>query len=442
MSRELQEPDWRRLVLPITRGNCILMLGPDAVTEKIDDGNVPLMDLFAQTLKEALPDRPEIPGGSGVARIAEIYKSQYGSWGLLSAAEDFFRTKMKLKCPLLEDLAALPFRLVINTTCGTQMEEAFGPYPWKNSNSDCYVKGGPKKEMVPSFDSPDRPLIYHLYGCTSDLESLILSENDLLDFLVSVISGNPPLPNNIKSAFTDKKHCFLFLGFGFKHWYLRILLHVLSIGRGENTSFALEKFDTSHDASSVETTKLFFQEGHKIHFFDMPLDEFVSSLRKRVEDKLKDQAQGREIELPGEAPKVFVCHAKEDKERYAKDLHDRLQKEGIEAWLDVNDIPGGVDWNRDIESAIQKRMNYFVVLQTEALTGKLEGYVNKEINLALERAKQFQQGISFIIPVLVEKCDEREDLAHFQYIDLTKQDGFPKLVKRIQRDYQLRTKRT
>ncbi|HAO20607.1 MAG TPA: hypothetical protein DCQ37_09125, partial [Desulfobacteraceae bacterium] len=72
-------------------------------------------------------------------------------------------------------------------------------------------------------------------------ESLVMTENDLLDFLVSVISKAPGLPASITSELNSTDKNFLFLGFGFKHWYLRILLHVLAgNSHKKSRSFALE----------------------------------------------------------------------------------------------------------------------------------------------------------------------------------------------------------
>jgi hypothetical protein len=208
---------------------------------------------------------------------------------------------------------------------------------------------------------------------------------------------------------------------------------------GENRSFALEKFDASIDTITVERTKSFFQEGHKIYFFDMQLDDFATELRRRVEDRQQRQAQGRELQLSADAPKVFLCHASEDK-AYAQNLHERLEKNGLRPWLDVKDIRGGTVWDSEIERAIRQEVDYFVVLQSKALLGKLEGYVNKEIKVALERQMRFQ-GISFVIPTLIEDCNKREELSHLQSIDLTKPDKFESLVSIIKRDYQLRKKR-
>ncbi len=65
--------------------------------------------------------------------------------------------------------------------------------------------------------TPDRPLVYELFGSLEDSASLLLTENDLLDFLVNVAKNTPALPKDLTSRFSDPKTSFLFLGFGFQY---------------------------------------------------------------------------------------------------------------------------------------------------------------------------------------------------------------------------------
>ena len=45
--------------------------------------------------------------------------------------------------------------------------------------------------------SPQAPLVYHLFGDAQEPGSLVLSENDLLDFLIAIASDRPPLPSSL-----------------------------------------------------------------------------------------------------------------------------------------------------------------------------------------------------------------------------------------------------
>jgi len=416
------------------------MLGPDAVTEQVDGDNVPVMRLFAQSLGEQLlRDEVELPEQYTFAQMAQLFQNHFGENTLLAAAEGFFKRRAAPQNQVLADLAAMPFELVVNTTPGGHMEEAFRESGMKQPESDWYYAGGDEKKLVHE-GTPQEPLVFHLYGCVEELYSLVLSENDLLDFLVKVISGEPQLPDNISSAFTDRKNCFLFLGFGLRRWYLRILLHVLyKSRRGGNRSFALEKFDASLNDATVERTKLFFEEGHKIYFFDTELEEFAAELSRRVEARQNKRTRDRAPELPADAPVAFLCHASEDKE-YARKLYEQLEKKGIRPWLDENDIRGGTEWDEVIKQTIKRgEIDYFVVLQSKTLAAKRVSYVNKEITIALER-QDYYRGTEFIIPTLIDDPEKLAELSHLQSIDLTQENGLGKLVTTIKRSHQIRSK--
>jgi hypothetical protein len=45
-----------------------------------------------------------------------------------------------------------------------------------------------------------------------------------------VTRESPPPHPYVTSRFSDRDTSFLFIGFGFRHWYMRILLHVLKAG--------------------------------------------------------------------------------------------------------------------------------------------------------------------------------------------------------------------
>src|ERR1043166_3248054 len=121
MARELQEHDWNTLVLSIIQGDCILMLGPDAITEQVDGASVPLMQLFAQHLRNKLPAEMPLPEQYSLTQVAQTFKNYFGAYDLRVATEEFFQHRRTLQNQSLEDLAALPFKLVVNTIPGTQL---------------------------------------------------------------------------------------------------------------------------------------------------------------------------------------------------------------------------------------------------------------------------------------------------------------------------------
>ncbi len=292
-----------------------------------------------------------------------------------------------------------------------------------------------------STGTPDEPMIFYLYGNVKDEESLVLTENDLLDFLVSIVSKDT-LPDRLINELKEPDKSFLFIGFGFKHWYLRIILHILEVKKKGNPSFALEDF-TPHSVDEFKSTVLFYREGpYKIRFFEERFDKFAKELRSWYEkdEKSEGSADAAAKAIPyqrEERPKVFICHASENKS-FAASLYEKLEAAGLEPWLDKENLCGGDRWDEVIKQAINKEIDYFLVLQSKALENKGEGYVHKEIHEALERQKRFPFGIRFIIPLRFEDCGLLQELEHLQTIDLDTEEKTADLIRIIKRDYEKR----
>ena len=103
-------------------------------------------------------------------------------------------------------------------------------------------------------------------------------------------------------------------------------------------------------------------------------------------------------------PSVFISYVKEDEER-AKELFARLREEGLNPWIDTDGLRFGARWNDTLEDTITKDVDYFVVLQSRALSDRVESYVHKEVKLALER--QDLRAGRYIFPVQLDEDAER-----------------------------------
>jgi hypothetical protein len=76
-----------------------------------------------------------------------------------------------------------------------------------------------------------------------------------------------------------------------------------------------------------------------------------------------------------------------------------------------------------------------VILQSASLKAKEVGYVNKEINLAIERQSYYRAPRIFVIPTVIDSPDSNlVALEKIQFIDLSVSEGVNDLVKTIRRD--------
>ena len=129
------------------------------------------------------------------------------------------------------------------------------------------------------------------------------------------------------------------------------------------------------------------------------------------------------------ASRVFLCYAHDDREIVHK-LYDRLVRDGIQIWLDVERLRPGQDWEREIRKAILK--SHVVIVCLSQRFNKRRGYRHEELKIAAEKAKLLSSGEVFIIPVRMEKCDMPESLRHLQRVDLFEAGGYKELIQALQ----------
>lgn len=83
---------------------------------------------------------------------------------------------------------------------------------------------------------------------------------------------------------------------------------------------------------------------------------------------------------------VFLCHAWDDREGAAKELHDRLESLGVSVWFSEKDVLLGAPLLREIDKGLAKS-RVGIVLVTPALLLRVqgEGIADKELSALLAR---------------------------------------------------------
>ena len=114
--------------------------------------------------------------------------------------------------------------------------------------------------------------------------------------------------------------------------------------------------------------------------------------------------------------RVFISYAKEDK-RSADRLYRELRQAGVKPWIDSVDLIVGQYWESTIRKAIQDS-DYFLAL-VSSRSVKKRGFVQKEIRLALEIAKEYPENEIYILVVRLDDCEPSfEDLRRLHRTDL------------------------
>ncbi len=129
-------------------------------------------------------------------------------------------------------LAELPLPIYLTTSFATSMESALraaGKEP--RSDMCCWhreMEGEARSvfEEDPDYEpSVEQPLVFHLHGLDAYPASLVLSEDDYLDFLVKVSQDPEAIPRRVTLALSESS--LLLLGYGLQDWDFRVLFRGL-----------------------------------------------------------------------------------------------------------------------------------------------------------------------------------------------------------------------
>jgi hypothetical protein len=153
--------------------------------------------------------------------------------------------------------------------------------------------------------TPEKPLVYHLHGIYKEPKSLVLTEDDYLDFLVAISKDENLIPLRIQEAFTDTS--LLFLGYKIADWDFKVLFRILAgylkRRRRKHLSVQLVPGDVSETQKEKAQKYLdsYFSELH-IQVYWQDCREFAAELRTRWERAEKERLEEERAE-----PEGFNC---------------------------------------------------------------------------------------------------------------------------------------
>jgi CHAT domain/SIR2-like domain len=141
-------------------------------------------------------------------------------------------------------LADLPFSVYLTADQMGFLEDAMAVAnkPWRKQISEwrtgseggmpALAAGGIGSDDDDYYPSPDEPLIYHLFGHIEDPASMVLTEDDYLDYLIGVTKNHALIPDCVKVRTTTT--LLLFLGFRMEEWEFRVLFRSMMSFEGRD----------------------------------------------------------------------------------------------------------------------------------------------------------------------------------------------------------------
>lgn len=110
-------------------------------------------------------------------------------------------------------------------------------------------------------------------------------------------------------------------------------------------------------------------------------------------------------------------------------MYAYLLNQGADPWLDSEKLLPGQDWNYEINKALDDSDVILLCLSKRSVNK--EGYVQREIRLALDREQEMPEGRIFLIPGRLEECELPRRLQSYQWVDLFTEKGMQKLVQSL-----------
>ncbi len=125
---------------------------------------------------------------------------------------------------------------------------------------------------------------------------------------------------------------------------------------------------------------------------------------------------------------IFLCYSKIDRE-VVREIYAKLKQNEFMPWLDEESLEPGQNWQSEIRECMRRAARVIVCLSKNSLA--CNGFVQREIKIALEVADEKPQSTVFIIPLRLENCELPEGLKHLHRVDYFDRNQFEKLLKSL-----------
>lgn len=261
--------DWDLTLDTILTGKCILFLGPEVFTNAAGqtlDGR-----LFQYLNMSDDPDVKIYSDNLFFFRVRQKRTETY-----LKIRRFFDETQFPEADALFEKIARIPFHFIILVTADKHLSAVYDRLKL-NHRSDFYWKKNPSDQHAP-IPTVKQPLVYNLLGSIEKPESLVLTHDDLFDYLESVFQAQS-MSDKLKDHIINTAQSIIFLGIPFDRWYMQLLLRVLHLHKDEE----FMRFATKQELS--DEVRTLFREQFKINFVPTNIATFIDELFTRCENR-------------------------------------------------------------------------------------------------------------------------------------------------------------
>jgi hypothetical protein len=281
MNEHWTERDWQTLAININGQNCTPFLGAGAAFPTLRLGK----EIAQQWAKEYLYPFDD---SSNLARVAQYVAVQHGTAFVPKSMIVKEIAGKKPSEPSDDDphriLAELGLPLYMTTNYDNFMHEALlrASRPAVRAHCQWHTGLGIKRLKRQQLDpTRETPVVYHLHGIAEDPRSIVITEEDYLNFLILTSADKNLIPPQIAEAFSNKS--LLFLGYSLQDINFQVLFRRFAdmISSSETKHFAVQ-IDPATDPVHGEAQRIYLQKqlhGKQVKVFWGNCAEFCLKLR-------------------------------------------------------------------------------------------------------------------------------------------------------------------
>lgn len=223
----------------ISSKQCVLVLGPNIATVKRKKRDktheiIPIHEFIALRKASFLAEK-RIDLDTTKRRDLGYIAMLCHSSSYQEVNEDQLGIYVKRVCtqcadripPIYQDLAQLPFPLIINTSFDNYMATAIG----NRATATFYNYKRVETSTIGEI-SVENPLVFNLFGSYTNHESLVLSKAQQIDF-INKLGRNITKTHSKINSFLNEDTVYLFLGFNTDSWHLPLLFRALNFHKNK-----------------------------------------------------------------------------------------------------------------------------------------------------------------------------------------------------------------
>jgi hypothetical protein len=269
----------------IKMNQCVLFLGPDLL-QGMEGGGVKAFNrLFSEQLVKEL-DKESIYYDKEQAALLPYIAQRFEDMPTYVIGEVGAKAKTAFQQATVyrqvyDVISSFVYPLIINTNPDSILDDIYReklingqPVNVAASYYDMTndVDGG--GSFTADLSKPNTVVSYKIFGSLENPASILFTDAHRVLFSKNVVKNDPPLPPLIKKLLANRY--YLFLGFNFSEWHLKILIDSLGLAKNENRSFAL----TSIPGMAGSSMNEYFEKEYKFYFIENDIENFINKVKE------------------------------------------------------------------------------------------------------------------------------------------------------------------